>query len=84
MNAKQFFSNSVGATQRSYQIVGQATDAIIMQRLKKKLGNNSYILAKRDVRNSESPCLTPTSKMSMSTCSMDSDGSPAIQKYKRK
>ena len=46
---------SPGATKMSYQKDGQATDDIIMKRMKEKLGNNSYLHSKRDARNSVSP-----------------------------
>lgn len=44
----------------SYKTTDQATDEVINRKIKKKLGNASYTLARRDSRLSQSP-RTPTS-----------------------
>ena len=52
------------ATQRSYAKEGQATDAIVLARLKKKIGNNSYVIAKKGVRMSNPIVDAPKSRSS--------------------
>lgn len=52
---------SPGATKMSYTREGQATDSIIMTRLKKKLGNTGYQQGRKDARLSASP-RTPVGK----------------------
>ena len=44
----------------SYKCPGQATDEIVIRKIKKKLGNTSYAMSRKDSRLSQSP-RTPTS-----------------------